>query len=337
METRASYILIGIFLVTAVTSLIGFVVWLAKVEIDRELARYEIFFEGSVSGLNIGSDVRYRGIKIGVVTDIAIDSKDPTHVQVQIETDTRTPIRRGDEASLRLQGITGVAYVDIDGADAESPLITAKPGEPFAVIPSKPSQIEKLFAGAPELLQQTALVMERVSRLLRDENQDHVTRILAKSADLLVSLEKRLQHAERIMSGIEQTITDVSATAVNVRTLTGDLNTQIAAFGGAIRAARSSMERTEQLLAGDVPEMIRQWREAAASITGTAKQAEALLADNRESVDAFTQTSLPELSRLILEMRLLAAGMARVIERLESGGARFLLGDSVPEYDTENR
>ena len=165
METRASHVLIGGFVLLVIVGLFAFVIWLARVQIDREFARYDIYFEGSVAGLGIGGDVSYRGIRVGTVISITVNPDDPSRVRVIAEIGSDTLIREGDQASLQLQGITGVAFVNSEGATAEKPLIGAKADEPRPVIPSKPSQIEKLFQGAPELINRGIILTERASEL----------------------------------------------------------------------------------------------------------------------------------------------------------------------------
>ena len=68
METRASHVVIGAFILVIVAGAFGFVLWLAKIEIDQQYAYYRVTFEEAVSGLSIGGDVRYNGIPVGVVT-----------------------------------------------------------------------------------------------------------------------------------------------------------------------------------------------------------------------------------------------------------------------------
>ena len=65
METRAHHLLIGSFMLVFLTGIVAFVLWLAKSEVDREVARYNVFFTGSVAGLGLGGDVRFNGIKVG--------------------------------------------------------------------------------------------------------------------------------------------------------------------------------------------------------------------------------------------------------------------------------
>ena len=73
METRANHLAVGIFVLAVVAGLFGFVLWLGRSAGERDVARYAILFEGSVSGLATSSTVRYRGVPVGRVEDIRID------------------------------------------------------------------------------------------------------------------------------------------------------------------------------------------------------------------------------------------------------------------------
>ena len=207
-------------LMVLVSLIIAFVIWLARVQIDREFARYDIYFEGSVAGLGIGGDVSYRGIRVGTVISITVNPDDPSRVRVIAEIGSDTLIREGDQASLQLQGITGVAFVNIEGATAEKPLIVAKADEPRPVIPSKPSQIEKLFQGAPELINRGIILTERASELFDEENQRLVTAILRDVSALADSLASRRQKIERILDALDRSSDDVAGAAKAVREIT---------------------------------------------------------------------------------------------------------------------
>ena len=111
METKASHLLIGGFVLIVVAGVFAFVTWLAKLEIDREFSRYLIVFEGSVTGLSRSSDVLYNGIPVGSVAAIEIDPADPSRVRVTVEVAGATPIRADSIATLELKGITGVSQV----------------------------------------------------------------------------------------------------------------------------------------------------------------------------------------------------------------------------------
>ena len=118
METRARYLLVGVFTIVGLVAVMGFTLWLAKVQIDRTYAQYDIVFD-SVAGLGQASTVRYNGVEVGKVLSIALDRDDPALVRVRIEIYASTPVREDTLATLSSQGVTGVSFVALAGGRAD--------------------------------------------------------------------------------------------------------------------------------------------------------------------------------------------------------------------------
>ncbi len=335
METRASHLLIGGFVLVFVVGLFGFAIWLARIEIDREFAYYDIYFTGSVAGLGVGGDVRYRGIKVGTVVDIAINPDDPSRVGVTVQIGSDTPIREGDRASLQLQGITGVAFVNLKGATADRPLIVVRAGEPRPVIPSTPSQIEKLFQGAPELINRGIILTERAAELFDAENRRLLTAILGDVSLLAASLASRRHKIERIVDAFDASSGDVAAAARDIRELSAKLNRLADDAGPTMAAARAVLEGADELMRDDLDELMADLRNMTRSVGRLAVAAEGVLTDNREPLRTFSAEGLSEFTRFVTEARLLIAGLSRVTERLETDGARFLFGERESEFKAQ--
>ena len=119
MEREANYTAVGAFVLLVATMAGLFVYWYAGSSDARDYKRYEIYFEGSVSGLNRGSTVRYLGVEVGRVVTIRIDKRASDRVQVIADIDSLTPISDETLASLSMQGVTGLLYIDLL-ANAES-------------------------------------------------------------------------------------------------------------------------------------------------------------------------------------------------------------------------
>src|SRR5918995_5702452 len=169
MEIRASYLLVGAVVLTLIAGLAAFSVWLVKADVDRQVARYEIAFAGSVSGLQQGGQVLYRGIPVGRVADIRIDPDNVENVLVVVEIDRETPIKANTVATLEFQGLTGIAYVQLRGGTQESARLDPDATEPPR-IPSRRSSLEQVFESTPELLAQALTLVGRLSLLLTNEN-----------------------------------------------------------------------------------------------------------------------------------------------------------------------
>src|SRR5258708_4688868 len=152
METRAHHLVVGAFVLLFLGGILGFVIWLTSVQVSREFTYYDILFTDSVVGLGAGGDVRFNGIKVGDVQKIVIDRDDPARVRVTIAVAPDTPVRVDSIATLQLQGITGVSFVQIFPGSTRTPLLEGKTEPPYPLIPSQTSRITELLNNAPELI-----------------------------------------------------------------------------------------------------------------------------------------------------------------------------------------
>src|SRR5690348_8216963 len=152
MDTRPHYVVVGAFVITVLIGVFIAVVWLARVQFQREGEIYDIYFRGSVSGLNAGAAVRYKGVPIGRVLQIRLDPENVERIRVRIEVENAVPIKQDAVASLESQGITGQAFVQISGGSNASPEVKVPPGKTYPVIASRPSQLEEVVTSAPQLL-----------------------------------------------------------------------------------------------------------------------------------------------------------------------------------------
>lgn len=326
METRASHLLIGAAVLLFTLLFLGLAVWLARVDFDRETRLYDIYFQGSVAGLGIGGEVRYRGIRIGTVTSIGIDPKDPSQVHVAVELDTATPIREGDTASLRLAGVTGVSYINIEGARAGSPLLTATPNAPRPVIPSTPSELERLFSSAPELVARATLVAERLAELLNEQNQQQIAGILSDMKAVSGALADQRQQIQNTLIALEQSANDVAGVTSDARQLMGKTNRMLDDASETMAVARGAIVGIDQTVGRDLGQLIAELRETNRQIGGAARTANEILQESREPLVSFSHDGLSEMQRFLAEARQLVATISRLTDRLESGGAPSLLG-----------
>ncbi len=219
METRAHHLLIGSFMLAFLVAIVAFVLWLAKSEVDREVARYNIFFHGSVAGLGVGGDVRFNGIKVGSVSQILIDRDDTSRVRVVVDVDADTPIKADSEATLQLQGITGVSFVQISPGSREAPVLPVVAGRDISKYPtirSKASAIEALFEAAPDLV-------TRAAQVLSDDNLKNLGGFIADLRSLSQTLVTRQDAIAGAVDSFAKTTTQVMGVAQAVQYLEDDV------------------------------------------------------------------------------------------------------------------
>jgi len=165
MENRASYTLVGAFVLAVILAGAAFAVWLARYELKEERTFYYIYVRGSVAGLSEGSSVRLRGVPVGTVTGIAIDQRNVELIEVTIALKAGTPVRTDTTATLASQGITGVSYVSLTGGSNAAPPLLPREGKRRATIPSVASPLEKLFEEAPNVIASASIVAARAAAL----------------------------------------------------------------------------------------------------------------------------------------------------------------------------
>lgn len=321
METRANHLLIGSFMLIFLVAIVAFVLWLAKTRTDQDIARYNIFFTGSVAGLGVGGDVRFNGIKVGSVTQIVIDRDDTSRVRVVAEIGADTPVREDSEAMLQLQGITGVSFVQISPGSRDArilPAVSSNDPREYPVIRSKPSAIEALFEAAPELL-------KRASRILSDENIDNMAGVMADLKAVTGSLAARQDSIGRAIDSFEKTSTDIAKVAAAAGNIAGKLD-------GVIHEAEAAFQKTNRMLDGDAAEALTDARAAMKNLNATLAELRAIAEENRAPINAITTNGFGEFRRFVEEARSLVQSLSRVTQRLEDNPSAVLFGNRDSEY-----
>lgn len=255
METKANYLLIGVFTLFGLLASMAFLLWLAKVEVDRQFSYYEILFE-NVTGLGNAGDVRYNGLPVGRVVDLRLDEEDPSRVRVRIEVDAQTPVKTDTVAILQGQGVTGVSFVALSGGSA-----SADPLPQNGLIEAQASAWQSVLEGAPALLQKAVVLLEDINEVVNDENREAITEVLENLASASGRLDRTLEDFESLSS-------DLSGAA-----------REVARFGGRLDTLADTAEIT-----------LEQATEALASANTAFKQGEETLADASQTFETLDGT-----------------------------------------------
>ncbi|MEP3046037.1 MAG: MlaD family protein [Roseibium sp.] len=234
METRANYILIGAFMVAVLIGALGFVYWLAVTADSRQNVKVKILYPGPVTGLPVGGQVLFNGIKVGDVASLDFAKDDPTKVLATVRIRPSTPIREDTKATLNFTGLTGVAYVDLTGGTSSSPLLLHPDMEQdennIPVLHAERSFFDDIVDGARDVLKRADSTMKTVDDLLKDNspaiaktiqnvetfsdalaaNSDGVKDFMgsiAKASEAFTSLSGRMegvvQEGERLLAAVQ--------------------------------------------------------------------------------------------------------------------------------------
>lgn len=346
METRANFILIGLFTLLGILGSLVFFVWLASVQFDRQYAQYGILFD-NVSGLDPSGDVLFNGVGVGRVTGIRIWQDDPSKVYVAIEIDADAPVREDTVAQLKSQGVTGVAYVELSGGSPDAPALSGVDGA-TPIIQSQRSTVQVIVEDAPDLIADLSEIMGQLKALTGIENQQHVSQILT-------NIETSSGQLEQALADFSEISTTVRAATVQITRFTDRLDEIGASIQSTLATTDTTLESANRAFI-EAESMLQGTRDAVTSAQGAFASADSLMksevpaiADQISGAIETFSTSSEQLwsqlgetsslanSRLIaLETTLNAANTAFVevsaasisVGKLFSGDAALLVADA---------
>jgi len=168
METDKRYFLEGLFIIGLSVAAALFLVWLANAG-RRDDVVYRIHFAESVSGLALGDPVKFRGVDVGMVKAMVIDSDDPRLVQVDVRLRKEAPVKTDTKASLKLKGITGVVFIELNGGNPNAQsLVAATPEGAIPEIPSERSSLASLMDQLPKVVEKFSAIEDQTKKVVGD-------------------------------------------------------------------------------------------------------------------------------------------------------------------------
>ncbi|MGA2710288.1 MAG: MlaD family protein [Steroidobacteraceae bacterium] len=305
MDRDANYVAVGAFVLLVIAMAVVFVFWYTDQQDKRTYQRYEIYFEGSVSGLTEGGAVRYLGVNVGEVKRMTIDLAHRNRVLVIVDIDATAPLDNRTLATLVLQGVTGLLFIDLQqdpNAATAGPLAQ---GTRYPVIRSTPSDLDVLLKNLPGLATRMVESVDRFNRLLSDSNINSIKKTLENAS--LAS--ERLPATVR---GMEDMAADMRSAAHEVRSAAADLESVTAGAGPDIKAA------------------VANFRVISDHLAVTSQRLDQFIADNGPGISSFTNHSLPELERLLRDAGAAARDIRDLSRSLKENPSQLI-------YEPNNR
>ncbi len=299
MERSANYAAVGAFvlLVTLIGAL--FVYWYTDAREHRDYDRYEVYFEGTVSGLERGSAVRYLGVGVGRVVEMRIDPRDSSRVMVIVDIDSTTPVSKKTVAELSLQGVTGLLYVDLLQPKHNHIELPDVPSLKYPVIRARPSRLQTFLQSLPDLATAVGDVVERADRLLSDDN--------------LAAFSGTLANVNKASVGLPQTLHDLNGLLAELRAATAQI-------AGSARDLRTVIDTAGP----DVEATVSRLHAVADNIAKATDLIDKIIADNRQDIRSFTRDGLPELERFLREGRAAAEEIRQLSNSLRENPSQLL-------------
>lgn len=204
METEGRYTLVGTLVLMVIALLAAAIVWLAGAADHIAYQTYTVYFkQQSLDGLAVGSPVKMRGIKVGVVDGYRFAQGGDEAVSVTARIDEGVPVYTGAAAYIKRNLVTGIASVEINNGPSDSPLLKEVPkGERYPVIAESRSDFDKVATAVSQLAENGGLVLEKMNTLLSDDNQRALSQTLANLNELSGHLAANKKSLDGVMQGI---------------------------------------------------------------------------------------------------------------------------------------
>jgi phospholipid/cholesterol/gamma-HCH transport system substrate-binding protein len=291
MEREANYLAVGSFVLLVLVMGFLFVYWYSASIEHRFYVRYEIYFDGSVSGLTEGGPVRYLGVDVGRVVRIRIDPRAANRVQVIADIDATTPISDRTLARLSLQGITGLLYIDLQQQRADDEgrrILAAVPGERYQVIRSAHSDFDLFLSSLPQLTVRLNDLVDRTARVLSDQNINSLDRLVTNLDKVAADLPHSATNVDGLVSDLRSTINDAHREINDIHAATQSVSVDFIAAVQKLRATSDNLAR----VSGSVDVFLEENRDQLnAFVRGGLPQIELLLRDSRAAAQEFRDLS----------------------------------------------
>lgn len=310
METERSTVIVGAVTLALVVALFAFILWLSNYSTGGQ-RQYDLFFRQSVAGLSVGSTVSFSGVPVGQVERIALMPESPEFIRVRISVGEDVPVLEGTTAVLQASGFTGVSVIQLQGAIRGAPPIT-QPG-PFGVpvIPTRPSGFGQILETAPEVVERASVLVARLNEVLSDENRENFARIL---------------------ENLDRTSTEVAKEAPRLGATLEEARNSLRSAGLAAERVAALSDEAAKLVSADGQAALAELRDAARATNAAAARLDRVLAAAEPGVATLASDTVPELNRLLAELRGTAASLEALADRAAGDPQSFLAGRPLPDY-----
>jgi len=301
---------VGLFVSIAIAAFVVFVIWLTGRSGTEELSRYSLLFSRDVSGLAVGGPVKYMGMNIGSVVQMELERNDSIEVRVDVEILESTPVDSGTWASLALQGITGVAVVNLASEPGEHPPLEILPGREYPLIPVRIVGFSAIMSSMPEIMSKLDHLLTQAGQILGESNQATISAALEDVQGLTSALAENREAVAAIPNDLRNTMTAIQSTVTQLQEVIAELRPDL----------------------GTTMSNIRQSSENLSSLTG---RLDTLLNEHRNDLDEFLGEGLGEAPALMHEARAALRDLEKLMAELKDDPSQLIHRPPVDEVEID--
>lgn len=332
MKTKAQNIRLGLFLVTGFVIVIFVVGYFTAQEIFRSTDTYFISYRNtSVNGLEVGSPVKFLGIKVGTIADVRIDPQDISEIVVKIELDPDTPIKKDAVADIVMLGITGMKAIEIRGGSEDAPFIKEND-----YIKSGQSLAASMTGKAENIALKTEQVLNNLQLLTNPDKLENLFNSIDEIYNLIYIAKQTVYDVDSII--IENRV-DIRNTVVSANEASQDLKNTISEMNRSVDNINSILEENdiEKILknTADITETINNSKlsELIAQITLVAEQTNILLS----KIDADLNRGSQDFSESLRLLKLSLRNLNEAARKINSDPSVLIRGNNTSNDNPDER
>ncbi|HMK87746.1 MAG TPA: MlaD family protein [Steroidobacteraceae bacterium] len=299
MDRDTNYVAVGAFVLLVIGMTVSFVYWYTNQQEKRTYQRYEIYYEGTVSGLTVGSPVRYLGVDVGKVARVMLDPQHRKRVEVIAEIDAAAPIDARTLALLSLQGVTGLLFIDLEDDPKSTATGPLPMGNRYPMIRSAPSDLDVVLRSLPALASHAIELVDHLNQVVSDKNVRTFTATLESARLASERTPQLLEDIKGLVAELKRAAADVDLAAADFRSVTN-------AAGPDLKVAIANV------------------RQITANLASTSQRLDQFIARTEPALSRFADQGLPELERLLHESRDTARDIRDLSRSLRQNPSRIL-------------
>jgi phospholipid/cholesterol/gamma-HCH transport system substrate-binding protein len=286
MEKSANYFIVGLFATGTILAIFLFLVWLASPRDEKDYDFYTVEFSDSISGLEEGSNVEYKGVKVGKVMKLRLAKGNDELVYADIGVGKDTPVRAHTKVTLETQGITGLVRIEMATANDDRDPPPMKEGEKYPVLQGEGSKLYKALEDLPGITEKILSIATKFDGLLDDP-----TRAALKQTAL------NIENMSRDMNGLLS-----PPNVANVSAMIGNLSVSSA----------------------QVPEMVDHLKRTADQMDAAAANLNGIIARNKGHINRFAAEGLPQITAASREAKGTAASLRGLADKLKDDPSQII-------------
>ncbi len=290
MENKSHAFMAGLFALLLGLATLASLMWFGgKKEETRD---YLVVTTRNVGGLNPQAQVRYRGIRVGKVSDIRLDPNDVRNILITIQVAKEVPVTKGTVAKLAYQGITGLAHILLEETGRNVTRLEPEVEGETPRIPMATSLFDEIGESGGDIIKDAKDLMASANELLSDRNRKKFAAIL--------------DNMEETSGAMKPALENLNGTLVQVRTLLNDDN---------IRKLSQA--------AGEAGPLLAESRKLVVKLQSAADKLDAAIGDTSSGGAA---SLAPRLNELATDISATSRQLNRVLKLIEESPQSLVFG-----------